>query len=142
MFYTIQHTLANLLKSPDPQKDFAPTVTGPRALHQGFQTFCGSNYNIPDSAGPRLGVNHPIVKGGLFRGADNRTVMVDGDIELANDIIMREAIGIHAKRRYYRQMNMTHFSQDFRKAPKGESCLAMLRESFLQETPRAIHDAS
>ena len=63
MFYTIQHTLINLLKSPDPRKAFAPTVTGPRALHQGFQTYCGSHYEIPDSEGQWFGTQFSATNG-------------------------------------------------------------------------------
>ena len=132
MFYTIQHTLMNLLKSADPRKAFAPIVTGPRALHQGFQTFCGSRVHIPDSTGPWLGETHPIQTGGIFYGPANRTVVVDGDLQHTDAIIARESIDRTKKMRQYEKMNMTYFMKDARTAPRGESCLAMVREA-LQE---------
>jgi len=132
MFYTIQHTLMNLLKSPDARKAFAPTVTGPRALHQGFQTYCGNNYNIPDSEGQWLGMNHPLETGGIFT-VNNHTVRVDGDIHNTDDIIVRDAIPREDKKRQYELMNMTYFMQDARKAPRGESCLSLVRTSLENE---------
>lgn len=132
MYYTIQHTVMNLLKSPDPRKAFAPTVTGPRALHQGLQTYCGNHYKIPDSEGQWLGMNHPLEEGGVFT-VGNHTVRVDGDIHHADDIIVRDAIPREDKKRQYQQMGMTYFMQDARTAPQGESCLSLLRQSLENE---------
>lgn len=132
MFYTIQHTLANVLKSKDPFKDFAPTLTGPRALHQGFQTFYGNEDSIPDSTGQWLGMNHPLEKGGVFV-SNGYSVVVDGTLEHPNDIIMRDAIPREEKKKLFSKMNMTYFMQDARTAPRGESCMQMVHKALQQK---------
>lgn len=130
VFYTIQHTLTNLLKSKDPIKAFAPTVTGPRALHQGFQTYCGRHYNIPDSEGQWLGMNHPLSKGRVYT-VETHSVRVDGDLQSNTDsIIVRDAIPREAKKRLFQKMNMTYFMQDAQTAPQGQSCLELVRTSL------------
>jgi hypothetical protein len=131
LFYTIQHTLSNILKSKDPFKDFAPTLTGPRALHQGFQTFCGNTYNIPDSVGKWLGLTLPLNKGGVFV-SENYSVVVDGTLERPDDIIVRDAIPREEKKKLFSKMNMTYFMQDARTAPSGESCMQLVHKALLQ----------
>jgi hypothetical protein len=131
LFYTIHHTLSNILKSKDPFKDFAPTLTGPRALHQGFQTFCGNTYNIPDSLGKWLGLTLPLHKGGVFVSG-NYSVVVDGTLERPNDIIMRDAIPREEKKKLFSKMNMTYFMQDARTAESGESCMQLVHKALLQ----------
>lgn len=133
MFYTIQHTLQNLWKSPDPIKAFAPTTTGPRALHQGFQTFCGSHYKIPDSTGQWLGLFKPLTTGGEYT-VDNYTVVVEGSsLGDTDSIIQRDAIPRETKKLLFRQMNMTYFMQDARLAPPGQSCMAMVYNSLRKQ---------
>lgn len=132
LYFTIQHVVANLLKSKDPHKDFAPTLTGPRALHQGFQTYCGKVYNIPDSEGRWLGLNHPLTHGGYYT-VGNWTVLVEGNLTNTDDIIVRDAIPREEKKRQYRDMNMKYFMEDARTAPQGESCLSLVYQSLERE---------
>lgn len=131
MKYTIQATLQNLWKSPDPRKGFAPTLTGPRALHQGFQQYCAGKYNITDSTGQWLGMNHPMTHGDIYT-VGQHLVRVDGTLNDTDNIIVRDVIPREMKKTHYQQMNMTYFMVDARKAPRGQSCQALVQASLLE----------
>ena len=120
MFYTIQHVLSSLLQSKDTGMILAPQVTGPWALHRGFQAFCWD-------AGVRVPNNVPGEKparAGVWVGTDQRSITVRGIGEDENEYVHREFMRRRAKVKEYEAMGMTHFNNDVAKS--NRSCMQTL----------------
>ena len=121
MFYTVHAALARILTLRNVLRMDASLITGPYALLDGFALFT-------IDAGPM--VTKP-VHAGLYWGANNRSVRIDGYGRGQSDlIIQREAMKRPRKLELYKSMNMTHFLDDFRAGRQspllGRSCLAVL----------------
>lgn len=120
MFYTIQSTLLKLLQLSDIGEIRAPQVTGPHALHAGFQRFMSDAGvhlpNVVPGAKP--------AKAGTWVGTDNYTLTVVGIGEKENEYVEREFVKRHKKTQEYKEMNMTHFT--VAKEKLNLSCLRAL----------------
>ena len=120
MFYAIQHVLSKLLQSQDTGLIRAPHVTGPHALHRGFQTFCWDvGVRVPD-----VGKGQKPVKAGLWVGTDQRSITVRGIGEEENEYVRREFIQRYLKIKEYETMGMTHFRNDVSESHR--SCMQTL----------------
>lgn len=135
MFYTIQHTLEKLLNVEDIGHMRAPYVTGPHALHAGFQSFmkdAGVTLpNIVPGAKP--------AKAGIWVGTDNYTLTVAGIGEKENEYVEREYVRRHKKVKEYEQMGMKHFTEYKQKLNKR--CVRAIweaqREWMTKTAPKA-----
>jgi hypothetical protein len=107
IYYTIHSVLAELLDAQDVGYILAPFVTGPQALHRGFQLF------MKDAGVEvRSGIGTKPAKAGLWVGSNNRTITVVGKGEDENEYVIREAIRRERKMAEYASMGMKHFSAE------------------------------
>ncbi len=120
MFYTIHDVLKSLLHAKDTGLIKAPHVTGPHALHRGFQTFMlDHGIKVPDAV-----PGEKPAKAGMWIGTSNRSITVQGRGENENEYVHREFIRRVAKIKEYESMGMKHFTGDVTKTLK--SCLQTL----------------
>ena len=120
MFYAIQNVLTSLLLVEDTGNIRAPFVTGPHALHRGFQAFRhDAGVKVPDI----LPGEKP-AKAGVWIGTANRSITVCGIGENENEYVEREYIRRRKKTQQYEAMGMKHFTQDV--AQSNKSCMQRL----------------
>jgi hypothetical protein len=108
MYYSIQYALSNILNSMDISKMYAASITGPRALLDGYATFRADAGDIV----PRSIKGNKCVKAGLYNGTDGRSITVVGIGERESEYIIREAIRRESKIQEYSQMGMKHFTKE------------------------------
>ena len=132
MFYTIQHVLSSLLQIQDTGMIQAPQVTGPHALHRGFQAFrLDVGVRVPNAV-----PGEKPAKAGVWAGTDQRNITVCGVGENENEYVHREFIRRHKKIKEYATMGMTHFTGDMAKSER--SCMQTLwQEQQLLTNTRA-----
>lgn len=120
MFYTIQHVLSSLLQIEDTGMIRAPQVTGPHALHRGFQAFRWDvGVRVPDAV-----PGEKPAKAGVWIGTDQHNITVCGVGENENEYVHREFIRRKKKIKEYEAMGMTHFTGDMAKTDR--SCMQTL----------------
>ena len=123
IFYAIHSTLANLLTVEDISAINAPFVSGPHALHRGFQLFMADN-NITVA---NVVAGEKPAKAGTWVGTDFHTLTVRGIGENENEYVSREAIRRMPKMKEYAKMGMRHFtSYSDQKAGYKQSCRQQL----------------
>ena len=127
MYYAIQRTILAMLREYDTGKVFVATVSGPRALHEAFMHFLWDQGRWMEH---ELDKPHPVDTPGLYRGTDNRTILLVGTENASDYLVYRETIKVRRKRQDYRKMNMTHF---FRQIPTKEACLSLVYRATMKE---------
>ena len=125
MFYTIQRTLLNLMMLQDIGTMDVPLVTGPHALHQGFQQFMrDGGIVVPDHK-----TSKTPVKEGIYVGTNNHTVRALGKAEKPGEYLIRNKVILKDRRVDYKLMGMNHYSET-NKRNLNQSCLQSLWKTY------------
>jgi len=123
MYYTMQHVILNVLQATDVGTISAPFITGPHALHKGFQTFMRDGGVKVTPAG----TGYKPAKAGLWKGTANHSLTVVGIGEKQNEYVEREYIHRTKKKQHYAAMGMRHFTEESSK--QDTSCVQVLRQA-------------
>jgi Glycosyltransferase sugar-binding region containing DXD motif len=129
MWYAVQLSLANLLRSHDTGRVAVAQDTGPHALHSAFMSFRKDAGVIVESS---LSKATDIVSAGTFVGTHNRSITVIGEAKNSNEIVVRDIYNGN-KHDVYGKMDMTHFQKDNKKA-SNRSCLSAIYDLYASET--------
>ena len=125
MYYAIQHSLSRLLQATDTNKQYAPYVTGPQALHAAFVDF---RYDIGIMVDRNVGDDRRPVWNGTFVGSQNRSIRVVGTAQNDNQFVRREVIDRRFKKKEYEKMGMKHFFDYNEDSVKSNvTCLSAIR---------------
>lgn len=110
MYYAIQHSLLNIYNLVNTRDVYAPSLTGPHALHEAYRDY---RRDAGDEVTP-LGQGYKPVWRGTFIGTHNTTITVVGHGEKEAEWVIRESLRIHLKRAEYSLMGMRHFKDDLK----------------------------
>ena len=114
----------------DTGKFYVPAITGPGTTKRAFLFFMGIDERTGATEEQVKYYSKPVK--GLYQGWGNRTVTVEGTRSTSNNWCKRSAIGGNAKKKGWKQMNITHY-QILNKEASGKSCFLQLHDMYMEQ---------